>query len=396
MSVSLSSLLIQETKAAIYNKAIAIAAAVGLPVSSWQPGDPTRSTYHVEAETLSVLEAVVVGFIRSAFLDYSAAAAATDDGAKMWLKINAEQTYGVTVPEATYATTDVVLTNGGGAFFDEEDLAPNAVTFRNTTSGKTYHNTTTGTLASGVGNTVTLTVVADEPGSDSSASEGEIDEIVTTMIGVSVTNPTAAIATDEQDPATTVAQCRDKLDMLSPNGAKGAYAFVARDPGLAGTNAVTRVRVYSDSDTGDVKVYLAGPSGGVSEPDRALVEEAILTYATPVCITPTVLAAQDVAVSITYSLWVYKSVGLTVDEIKQEVEDALEDMFSVREIGGDIIPPATTGALYNSLIESTIRGLYEQAFRVVVSMPVSDTPLANDEVATLGSVTGTIYLVVDG
>ena len=41
--------------------------------------------------------------------------------------------------------------------------------FKSTASGKTYTSTTGGTLARGPGTTLTVTVVADEPGSDSSA-----------------------------------------------------------------------------------------------------------------------------------------------------------------------------------------------------------------------------------
>ena len=91
MSVSLASLIVAQTKTQIYDFAIGIATAIGLPVTSWQDGDPTRSQFHVEAESLSTLETTVVGFIRSRFLDL-----ATGE----WLKVKAEQDYDVTVPAA--------------------------------------------------------------------------------------------------------------------------------------------------------------------------------------------------------------------------------------------------------------------------------------------------------
>ncbi len=381
MTVSLAALLVQETKAAIYEKALDIAQAVGLNVSSWQPGDPTRSLYHLEAGILSTLEEIVVGFISSGFLDH-----ATGD----WLEIIADQFFGVTVPEATSATTDVELTNGGGGLYVIE---AGDLTFKNTVSGKTYRNTTGGTLSSGPGTTLTVTVVADEPGSDSSAGAGEIDAMVTPLLGVTCTNALAAVGIDRQDDETTREQCRDKRGNLSPEGPAAAYAYVARNSELTTTTAISRVRVFSDSDTGDVTVYLAGPTGAVSETDRALVEDAILTWATPLCITPTVLSATPVTVAVTYQLWLYSSVNKTAAEIQEEVETALEELFATRPIGGDIVPPASTGALYVSLIESTIRSLYTQAFRVSVTVPTTDTALTNNEVAALGTVTGTITLV---
>lgn len=381
--LSLASLLIEETKAAIYETALKVAENVGLAVSTWQPGDPTRSLYHLEAELLSKLEEVVVDFIKSGFLDYA-------EGE--WLKILAEQVFNVIVPDATFATTSVVLTNTSSNTY--AGIEPGDLTFKNATSGKTYRNTTGGDLLSGPGTTLTVTVVADEAGSESSAAAGEINEIVSGPLGVTCTNPTAAIGANEQDAATTRQQCRDKLGSFSPNGPRDAYRYVARNPKLTGTNSVTRVIDYPDSDTGDVLVYLASGSGGVSSADRALVEAAILKWATPLCITPTVASAVPVTIAITYELWVYRSVNKTAAEIKEEVEEALEAMFTLLPIGGDAITPGS-GFLYHSKIESTIKGLYPEAFRCVVSTPAGDTSMAENAVPALGTVTATINLVVD-
>lgn len=394
-NVQLSTLLAKAGKEAIYKTALFIAETVGLPVTTWQAGDPTRSLFHLESELLATLEDIVIGYVRSGFLDYAAelAEAGDDDSSKVWLKLLAKQVFNVDVPAATAATTDVVLTNTGKRFYP--DIEAGDLTFKSTITGKTYHNTSGGTLASGPGTVLTVSVEADEVGSASTAGAGEIDTLVTgEMLGVTCTNPIAAVGTDEQAPATTVQQCRDKLGSLSPNGPKEAYAYVARNADLSGTNAVTRVRVYGDSDTGDVSVYLASGSGGVTEPVRALVEAAILKWATPICITPTVLAAVNVTVPIAYTLWLYKSVNKTVAQVAAEVQLALSNMFANRPIGGDIIPPAS-GKLYKTMIESTIRGLYPQAFRVEVTSPTLDTTIASGQVAALGAVTPTVVLVLD-
>src|SRR5687768_15687841 len=93
--LTLASLLIQETKTAIYETALKVAENIGLAVSSWQAGDPTRSLYHLEAEVLSVLEKLASGFISSAYPEY-----AEDEN---WLVIGAKQGFNVDVPEATFA-----------------------------------------------------------------------------------------------------------------------------------------------------------------------------------------------------------------------------------------------------------------------------------------------------
>jgi uncharacterized phage protein gp47/JayE len=303
----------------------------------------------------------------------------------------ADQVFGVKVPEATYATTSITLTNTGGGNYT---IDVGTLTVKSSTSGKTYRNTTAGVLL-GVGATCSLDVVADEAGSASSAGAGEIDELVTGLLGVTCTNPTAAVGIDEQSEDTTRQQCRDKLGSLSPNGPKEAYSYVTRNSDLTTTRNVTRVRVFPVSSTGTVTVYIAGPSGAVSAPDRTLVEAAIVKWATPNCITPVVLSASNVVIPVTYQLWIYRSVNKTSAEIQADIATALQAMFAARPIGGDIIAPALTGAIYQSMIASTIRAAFPQAFRVDVSSPAGDTALANGEVGTLGAIIATINLVND-
>lgn len=379
MAITLENLLVQATKEEIYEYAIAIAQALGLPVSTWQAGDPTRSLYHILSELLAERDEAAVFFCESGFLDY-----AEGD----WLALLAEQTYGVTVDEATHATSTVTLENTGGGVYT---LAAGDLTFLNSATGKTYHSTSGGTLSAG--GTLDVDVVADEAGSDSSAAEDEIDELVTALLKVNITNSTAATGTDRPEDATIRVQCRDKLSSLSPNGPAGAYAYVARNSKLTGTTGITRARVYAEATTGDVLVYLAGPSGGVSEDDRAAAEEAIVKWATPLCMTPTVTAATDVTLAVTYTAWIYKTANVDANTAEAAILKALQTLFANHPIGGDIIPPATTGSLYQSLIASTIRGVYPECFRVTVSAPAGDTALANEEVAKLGTVTATINLV---
>ena len=381
---TLTGLLIQDDQATIYAAALEIAQTLGLPVTAWQPGDPTRTLFSVEAELLAALEVVVVGFIGSGFLDYAQG---------VWLqKVCAKQTFNVDVPDATFAETAVVLTNTGGAVYIIE---PGDLTFSNSSSGATYHNTTGGTLVAS-GGTLTVTVVADLPGSASSAGATEIDTLETALLGVTCSNPAAAVGVDVQAPATTIQQCRDKSASLSPNGPAAAYTYVALTPALTGINTVTRARAYPDSDTGDVTLYVAGAGGALSGGDVTAVQNAVNVWSTPLCITPTVTSASNVTVAVTYTLWLYKSVNQTTSQIQAAVLASLEALFAGGQIGGDIIPPATTGNLYQSVIEFTIGAVFPaKTFRVSVAAPSGDTALTNGQVAVLGTVTPTINLVSD-
>lgn len=383
MTISLASLLLSETRAAIYNYALGIATGIGLPVTSWQVGDPTRSLYHVLSAKLEAFESNVSGYIKSGFLDHATG---------VWLKVLAEQVYGVAVPPATYAETTVVLTNASTNLYiiDAGDL-----TFASSVTGKTYRNTTGGTLAVGPATTLSVTVVADEAGSASSAGAAEITRLVTALDGVTCTNATAAVGIDEQDESVTKQQCKDMQDATSPDGARGAYAYFARNPDYGGTSAITRVRTYGDSTAGVVTIYFAGPSGGSSAADVALAQLAIVTWCLPLCITLVAAAATNVTIAVTYELWLYKSCNKTVAEVRTAVSTALGVLFSARPIGGDVVAPATTGKIYQSDILATIVKAIPEGFRASVSAPSGDTALTNGQVAVLGTVTGTIHLEDD-
>lgn len=394
---TLASLLLQQTKAQIYALGISLATSLNLPVTTWQPGDPTRSLYYLESELVEALEEIVVGFIQSGFLDYAALPVNDSDGNPLpvnttWLKIRAKQDFNVDVPDATFATTPVTLTNTSGFVYV---IAPGDLTFKSSITEKTYRNTEGGTLA-GSGGTLTISVTADEAGADSSAGATEINTIVSTLLGVTCSNASAAVGLDEQDPSVTIQQCRDKSGSLSPNGPASAYTFVAKNGTLTGIQTITRARAYPNSDTGDVLLYIAGASGAVSGGDVTAVQNAINQWATPLTITPTVASASNVGVNVTYTLWVYKSVNQNSTQIEASVLTALETLFANAPIGGDIIPPATTGFLYETLIESVIRGVFPgKTFRVSVSAPSGDTALSNGQVPVLGTVTPTINLITD-
>ena len=379
--MNLANLLVAKSRAYFYEAALSISNLIGLPVTSWQAGDPSRALFHAYAEAEEARDVLDAGYISSGFLDYAKGE---------WLRQHAAQQFGVLVPPATYASGNVVLSNPGGytTTLDAGDL-----TFKNSTTGKTYHSTSGGLLASGPGTTLTVSFEADEPGSDSSAAAGEIDEMVTPLGSVTCTNPIAAIGVDEQSEDTTRAMCRARRGRATPNGPRDAYTDVALDPVLTGTSAITRARSFRSSAQGDVTVYLAGPSGAVAPADVLLVEEAILSNATPLCVTPLVLSCTAVVTPVSYSVWVYKRANLSPAEFRELAETVLEKLFAALPIGGDIIAPALTGKVYLSLLAAAIRSVSDDVFRV--DMTGSDTVLTNAQVAALGVVTGTVNIVRD-
>lgn len=392
--LSLAALLNLQSEEEIFAMALQLATQVGLPVTSWSPGDPTRSLLFLESAVLAALETIAVGYIQSGFLDY--AALPNPDGSENpWLNVLAQQVFGVIVPPATFATTPVTLTNTGGGIYV---IGTGDLSVKNSTTGATYTNTApitlTGVGSSGASGSVSVTADGPFPGSLGSANAGEIDTVVSGFNGVGVTNPAAAVGVDAQPAQTTVQQCRDKLGSLSPNGPAAAYSYVALNSALTGIQTITRVRTYPTSATGDVTIYVAGASGPVGGGDVTAVQDAIQQWATPLCITPTVLSVTAVTVAVTYTIWIYQSINATSAQIEAAIQKAIENFFAARPIGGDVIPPAATGVLYQSMIAAEIGAVFPaNTFRVSVSLPAGDTALTNGQVAILGTVTPTVNLI---
>jgi hypothetical protein len=82
--------------------------------------------------------------------------------------------------------------------------------------------------------------------------------------------------------------------MLSPNGPRDSYNAVVRDPTLTSDLTITRSRTIDDSTTGDVTVYVAGPSGAVGGTAVGLAQAAVEKWSAPCCITPTVTDCTNV------------------------------------------------------------------------------------------------------
>lgn len=236
------------------------------------------------------------------------------------------------------------------------------------------------------------------------------------MLGTTCSNAEAVVGLDaESDDALRVRE-GEELDALSPNGAAGAYAAIAKaavdgDGALIGVN---RVRTSANSSTGEVTVTVATATGEVAGPvgtpgtDLYYVNYAIQTTCVPLGIAScTVQSATGVSVAVTYEVWIYTTAGLTEAETEARATAALDKFITTRPIAGDVIPPATSGYVYQNLLEAAIksmrsdlidedtaRTISQYVLKVVVSNPAADVALAATEVATAGTHTCTeVHLV---
>lgn len=382
--VTLDSLIQRVTKSQIYAKLLTIASALGLATESWQPGDPTRTTFDAVSRTEETRDDLVIDAIKGGFRGLAKGS---------WLTLCARYLYKVERQGATYATFTGTLTNGSGAAF--LGIQPGDLTARNPTTKKTYHNTTGGDLAGGVGETLPLEWEADEAGSASSSGVGAVTELVTALPNVSFANTTAGVGTNEESDPALDARCEAKMQSISPGGPKGAYHYFATTKDFNGGAGVTNTRVFADKVTGIVTVIIRGPSGPVDTGDVALVEAALDTYATPLCIEVDVVNATAQSLNITYILGVYDTVNKTTSEIETLVFDALTAAFAAKKPGFDITPDTTPeGRVYKSNLEAIIlNAVAPHGFGVSVLFPLGDTTVYGSNVVTVGTLIATINQV---
>lgn len=356
------------TYAEIYARGLSLATAAQLPVTSWQPGDPTRSLYNFVADALSIREDYTVESIKSGFLDSASGE---------WLRIVAKQFYGVDYSPATYSTPAVTVRNDGGGYYTPE---AGDLTFKSSIAGVTFHTTDAGTGPLAPGATVTYALISDGTGSDYTVAVDDIDEIVTTLLEVVIVSSTAATAYDDQEDESLREQCRSTLGALSPNGPPDAYEYVVRNHTLTSEATIAKAKAYPNSSTGQVAVYVATMSGAVAGPSVALAQTAVERWATPLCMTPTVASAVARPISVIASV---SGEDLPAG-FASSASVAIAALLSAYPIAPKVTRSALTACL-QALAESG--GATDVS--IALSSPAADIVCAPNETATAGTITVT-------
>jgi hypothetical protein len=376
-------LTIEECRDAIY----AVLASKGTDVTAWKPGAVVRTIVYALALLAAAFSRLQAMLARSAFLD-------TATGA--WLTLVARHVYGVERLEGAFATGVVVVDNGGGGVYSGD---PGDLVFLGT-NGKEYRNTDP-FLIPALTTDIELPVRAVEIGSESSAPPNTITSLSTPLIAVTCTNPLAVVGVDpELDPALR-ARCRNRLGVLSPNGPKDAYRFVATTATRIDGSDVGVTRVHTVADGfGVIQVYVASATGEVlgdaTDPatDLGAVALAIHESAEPQAVDAQVQSAVPVVIPVTYEAWV-RATSLSDTQLEDLIALRLAAWMATVPIGGQVLP-GDPGRVYVTAVQSAIaRSFDEPPIRVEVAAPAADLDLAANEAPTLGTVTATIHQIAE-
>lgn len=320
------------------------AIAVGLKVTAWAKGSPTRAVYWGVSKALHGLSQQI-GVIADQGSRKTAKGAA--------LKVHASEVYGITVPEATFATTTLLISNPNGGEYPYSPNNPLILT--SSVTKKIYVSQGTGVIL-GLTNNQPLPVQAQEAGSASTALPGQINQWVSSVDGLTILQPNPAIGQDAPSDTDVDAACGARVGFvptastIGAGGAPGAYESVARTgpdggggvPRPDGSRiAVTRVRVISDG-AGGVQVVVADQDGPITTSDLALVDAAIKAYSTPSGTGGSAAVnAITAPILVGYIAYVPATSSATDAECEAAGTAAIVSHFATRRIGGYELAPGT-------------------------------------------------------
>ncbi len=375
------------TVASLLRGLLTSAIAEGIKTTAWSEGAPTRAVYRSMADFAKTITDAIGSIADAGILSASIGEALT---------VLAREHFGIEKPEATFGTTDLLIDNPNGG---EYPYSPdNPLVLTSSITKKLYISQGTGTIL-GLTSGQTLSIQAQDAGSSSTALAGQIDEWVSSVDGLTITQSTALIGTDALSDALLKTACRARVGFvptestIGAGGAAGAYESVARSgpDGKGGVVrpddsriSVTRVRVVDDG-SGGVIVYVADDDGPITVDDLALVESAILVYAKPNGVPVSVENAVALPITCTLTVWIGASTSATDQEVRDAIIAALVAYAQDVPIGGYDLGSGGIVPLRGGLEDAATDGakLAAKLVKLTFATPSGDTTIAEDEVSTI-------------
>lgn len=377
----LASLLIAPTADSVRTFLVTALVSAGVPANQWRTGGVFSTLLTVTSSfAAAAVGAMVTGVLSAPFLPVCPAA---------FLPIVAYYFYGVTVNFAQAATGLVSLTNASGATYSR---SAGQALFQNSFSGIFYTNVNGFTL--GPMTTITaLPVVATVEGSIGNATagpgQGSIDTVVSTMLGVTVTNPGPVLGQDGDSPSVIRSKCLASIAGRTYLGPNGAYVnAVAKAINSSGNpvNVNRPPKIFTDPTTGFITVIVAGPAGAPNDDDIAAIQAQVNLLAEPGGITATVVPCTVVPLSAliqTVTVWASGAGTVAAATLLEQAEAATDLALSVWPIGGRaLISPQ--GFLFADYLKAAI---VESAPSIFHTVGLVDVPLMPTDVVVRTSAT---------
>ncbi len=348
-------------------------------VYSWHSGSMPKAIVENDAEALADLTLLLVQITSGGFLHETEEI--TDTTAReAWVELVAENVYQETRTPALFTSGDVVLSCAATAGPYTITAGVHAVQ-HGADPSLIYNATTGGTLASG--GTLPITVKAESPGVAYNAANLAITGLVTSLPGVTVSNPgpgggatwITSAGADKESIASLVARCEAKWASLAMGYPSVFYSYWARKAAAT----VTKVLVLDDNPggPGTIWTYLANNAGAATGGEVSAVQTE-LDLRIPKTILHTAKPAVDVVVDIVATI---KVPATYYAAAAAELASSIPAFFAETEIAGSAGGTLEREELIDVLwVNGKVTGLD-------VTSPAADVPLAQGEKAQLGTVT---------
>lgn len=374
--IPVTDLLTKITKDQMRTTLVNLLVTLGVRADLWRKGGVASSILTVIAQTAAGFSSVMVDALSSNFLD---------DASGSWLVLLAYYVYGVTARPATFATGQYTLTNAGGGVYS---YAPGQWTVLNSTTKVTYTNADA--IALGSLSSQTFGIIATVAGSAGSATPGQIDTLVTTMLGVTGTNAAAVVGQDAQSNASLRIACQASLAAQSVRGPRDAYQWAvttAVNPSTGAVVNIDRVQVVTATSTGIVSIYCAAPSGAPTASDLTAAAAAVEKLARPNGTTANVYSVSTVPDANSITIWAQALPGVTAAAITAAAATAVADYLAIYPIGG--LSMGAGGYLFASGIDGVIKATNPAIYAVTGT---TDIAIAAGQVVTDSVAIGTVVV----
>lgn len=394
-SLTVQQLLTPMTAAQIRASMVTALQALGLQPTNWAQGGIASSTLTVSANMLALLSTQLSNAIAQNWNP-----TATGGG----LQLLSQYFFGLTPPQATFASGNLTLTNTGGGVYS---YGIGEATFQSSVANSDgvypqYTNTQSFTLLAN--STLTIPVQCTTIGTAGNAAPGFVSLLVTQMLGVSVTNDNPILGVDAlTDPQLRLLNQNSLAVRGSAFGPRGAYAYAIQTALNSATNApvnVNRWQILPSDHQGTITIYVASPQGAVVTTDLQGIGTNIDALARPDGVTvlpglPGYPSAPASATPVAYNPSITASVvapaGTSTTTMMNAINVALSTWFSGPQnpVGG--LTPSGSLLSQPGIFESGVTGLIGAAVAAfgpgcylfdATFTGTSDLPLNPGEVAT--------------
>jgi hypothetical protein len=390
---------------------LAIAQGLNLPTTSWQPLGMARTILAINSNVVAQYGTIVNLLAQGGYASYAALMVdANGTPITTWMDLIASNNYNILRVPVSYASGPVPVSNSTATPYT---YTVGQLHFQNTATRATYTNTASGTVAASGASTIQVQADAAWGGTIGTTGAGVTLAMLTPLPGVTPqAQASSLVGANAESNGALLTRGQSKLGTLSsiqqiptstpppaaPGGAPGAYDFVARSIPQAGssstvypytvTSPITRTSVAGIN--GFLTIFVANAAGGPITSDVNAVNAAIQALCVPQGVRALVLGAVNLAVNITYTVYVRAAGALPTMTILANVAGALATYFASIPISG--ATGASTGIVPLAELTETIMTAANGVDLTYVT-PTASVPVLVGQVPVPGTIVGSVVLV---